>query len=119
MAWGAQPATASGSAPDVPAGAPGRPPAAAAAARGALAGTGCGRPRRAVRRWPRFAWVAFRPQPETAAALAMQLGGAQSFTSDADYELAPRFSPDGGKSSMPRAGAAKPGWSSATWRERS
>ncbi|MBK9607965.1 MAG: PD40 domain-containing protein [Betaproteobacteria bacterium] len=42
-----------------------------------------------------LAWVAFRPQPETAAALAMQLGGAQSFTSDADYELAPRFSPDG------------------------
>ncbi|MBK7473712.1 MAG: winged helix-turn-helix domain-containing protein [Betaproteobacteria bacterium] len=44
-----------------------------------------------------LAWVAFRPQPETAAALAMQLGGAQSFTSDADYELAPRFSPDGGQ----------------------
>ena len=42
-----------------------------------------------------LAWVAFRPQPDTAAALAMQLGGAQSFTSDADFELAPRFSPDG------------------------
>ncbi|MBK7469934.1 MAG: winged helix-turn-helix domain-containing protein [Betaproteobacteria bacterium] len=44
-----------------------------------------------------LAWLAFRPQPETAAALAMQLGGAQSFTADADFELAPRFSPDGGQ----------------------
>ena len=42
-----------------------------------------------------LAGIALWPRPETAEALAMRLGAAQSFASDAEFELTPRFSPDG------------------------